>query len=445
VKVTPGATFSLRATRSSALDDFDITFYRKLTSCEADAVETALPHVNLDGNEYGIVPKDSKVAAITLNRGAPSGTFTYREGRLRGDPKPPKDIVIAVIDTGIRPTHEVFNYCRCGKTKFRSTRRDPDPRDQIAAWWDFSLEKPDGSQMTSPHEPEEGQVWDNRVKDPYDRFGHGTATASLAAGRNVSWRKDRSFAPGYKLAIAKVGDGNGDVTGDLDHALRWAVDTAHADVVSISIGALAPLPSALTGFYPELARARRSGVFVVVSNGNGWGNAGVPGEPGWATPYGNSTNVLSVGGSGQINPVPSTASYDTTDAEVVAKWLDVGVASHTGNHGYTLMAGTSFSAPVVAGMAARVKAFAEPVARKKHKRLSLSYIETLLKYSARDTNVPPNMEGYGVLDYNQIVGVALPNAVKLSLPKRPDPDPNRSYVEQVRHPVTDLWTNTLYF
>jgi hypothetical protein len=96
-------------------------------------------------------------------------------------------------------------------------------------------------------------------------------------------------------------------------------------------------------------------------------------------------------------------------------------------------------------MAARVKAVAEPVARKKHRRITPNYIETLLKYGARDTNLPPNDEGYGYLDYHAFVGVALKYAARYSLPKRPDPDLNRTYVEQVRHPVTDVWTNDLYF
>lgn len=449
IKVTPGATFSLKATRSQAFDDFDIVFSPSLARCESDSTLSALPHANLDGNEYGIVPKDSRVAVVTLARGAPSATFTYKEGKVRSDPKPARGIVIAVIDTGVRATHEVFDYCRCGKTKFRSSRRDPDPRDQFVAWWDFTRERPSGGEYRTFNEPRDGEVWDDRNREPFDNFGHGTHTASLAAGRNRSWKKDRTFAPGYKLAIAKVGDGNGDVPGDLDKAVRWAVDTADADIISMSIGAIVPFPSALSGLYPELQRARNNGVFVVVANGNGYGGAGVAGEPGWATPYGNSTNVLSVGGSEQLTAVHFTqegipVTGDTTDAEVTAKWLGVGAAGHETNRRYTLVDGTSFSAPVVAGMAARIKAVAGPAARERHKRLKLSYIETLLKYSARNTNLPPSDEGYGYLDYHAFVGVALKHAAKFSLPKRPDPDPNRAYVEQVRHPITDLWTNELY-
>lgn len=446
LKVTPGAAFALRATRSQAVDDFDVDFHRSLRPCEQDANVTRLPHEHVDGNEFGIVPGDARAATITLQRGAPAATFTYTEGSVKRDPRPAAGIVVALIDTGIRATHEVFNYCRCGKTGFIGTRRDPDPTDQIAAWWDFTPEKPSGGHFAGPSLPQRGEIWYDRVKDPFDRFGHGTGTASLAVGRNVDYRKDPSFAPGYKLAVAKVGEGDGAVTGDLVAALRWAVDSARADVVSMSIGTLVPLPAALSTLYPELARARKKGVLVVVSNGNGWGNLSlVPGEPGWATGYGNSTNVLAVGASAHAAPLEiQGGTYDTMEAEVTAKYFDVGVATISGNGSYGTTGGTSFSAPIVAGMAARLKAVAEPAARKQHKSVSPRYLELLLKYSARDTNAPPNDEGYGRLDYRQLTSVALRHGARFSLPRRPDPDPNAMYVEQFRGALTDVWTNDLY-
>src|SRR3954452_15581317 len=119
--------------------------------------------------------------------------------------------VIAVLDSGINEHHHAFDS------------------GQVVAWWDFVK---DGA-------PKAGQSWDPK-RAPYDDLGHGTGTAAMAAGRQVDTRQSPSAAPGTRLAIGKVLDENDSMTGDLAAAVRWAVDTAHADVISISIGFIEP-------------------------------------------------------------------------------------------------------------------------------------------------------------------------------------------------------------
>src|SRR5687767_1389310 len=92
-------------------------------------------------------------------------------------PAPVKTPVIAMIDTGINPFHQEFDY------------RGPDATDdQIVAWWDFGTD--------AEHLPAPGQVWDNVRTTPFDPNGHGSSTASVAAGLNRSPDKTPSFAPG---------------------------------------------------------------------------------------------------------------------------------------------------------------------------------------------------------------------------------------------------------
>lgn len=443
---TPGKAFELKSTGDNAiLNDFDIDFYLGYTPCAQGAV-TALPaHENVDGNEAGIVPAGTTYAVVRLHRGA-AGNFSYSESNLispavKGQGTP----TIVVIDTGLFAGHTEFNYCGCGVT---TTGTDADPGDQIAAWWDFSRERPDGTRQPSAQLPGLGQTWDTRWAHPYDRHGHGTATASLAAGLNKGSQKDLSFAPGFKLGVAKVGEGPGTISGNLGEAVKWAVDSVGADVITMSIGATAPFPKVLMGSFYEHARyARERGVMVVVSNGNGFGNTSlVPGDPGWAKGYGNSSSVLSVGAGGHLPYSGLQTGYQaTTDGEVSAKYTGVGVAALPSSDPqgcqsdcYAAVPGTSFSAPIVAGMAARLISEIKP-----RKNATPDYIETLLKYSARDTQAPPNFEGYGRLDYHQLTNVALPHARKHSLPSRPSPDLNAFYVEQVGGTLKRTWTETL--
>lgn len=437
--VTPGNAFALTADDPSGAQDFDITFYKILTPCEEGAAVTDNPHENVDGDEFGIVPADAQTAAVTLHRGTPGASFTYDEEPAAADPAPSDDVTIAVIDTGARASHQEFDYSPT-PDGHDDTASDPNPDDQIVAWWDFTAEDPDGGQFADgPILPEHGDVWYPRVADPFDGHGHGTATASLAAGGNADPIKDRSFAPGYELAIAKVGDASGTVTGDITEALRWATETVDADVVNMSIGAAVPIPETLLRFHEYARFAREHGTFVVVSNGNGFGGAAlVPGDPGWAKPYGNSTNTFAVGASGHVNPIGIQTGYQaTTDPEVTAKFTQVSAAAVADPDGnpcddcYAPISGTSFSSPLVAGMAARLLEEAASVGDP----LSLEALETLLEHSARDTQAPPNDEGYGRLDYHQMADVAIPHAQAGTDPG-PNTDLNRTYVENVRDPLS---------
>lgn len=438
--VTPGNAFALTADDPSGTQDFDITFYKTLTSCEEDAEVTDNPHENVDGNEFGIVPADSQTAAVTLHRGTPGASFTYEEQPAAADPAPSEDVVVAVIDTGARSSHQEFDYAPTPEGHQDATT-DPNPDDQITAWWDFTAEHPDGGEFDEgPILPEHGEVWYPRVSDPFDGHGHGTATASLAAGGNADPIKDRSFAPGYKLAVAKVGDAAGSVTGDVTEALRWATETVDADVVNMSIGAAIPIPETLLRFHEYARFAREHDTFVVVSNGNGFGNLSlVPGDPGWAKPYGNSTNTFAVGASGHVNPIGIQTGYQaTTDPEVTAKFSQVSAAAVADPDGnpcddcYAPISGTSFSSPLVAGMAARLLEEAASAGNP----LSLGGLEMLLEHSARDTQAPPNHEGYGRLDYHQMVDVAIPHAQAGTAPA-PDNPTSADYVENVRGPLAE--------
>jgi subtilisin family serine protease len=324
-----------------------------------------------------------------------------------------KPVVVAMIDTGVRATHQEFDYRGAASTS-----------DQFVAWWDFTDEVKKAIVLPQP-----GQMWDPKVADPYDRNGHGSITASMVAAREASSTQTPAAAPGVKLAIAKVGTAGGTIQGDLAAAVTWASTTVHADVINISIGSIAPVPAELErGVYDAIAAARRVGVLVVVANGNGFANAGVPGDPGWASWYASSPDVLAVGASDIDQYTVST------DPEVTAVFTVNGPNFKTDN-GYVTESGTSFASPFVAGFAARVLQAARDAGR----ALPPAALEKLLKYSATDTTTPPQFEGYGVLSRSELPA-AIGHARNGTLPGRPSPDVSGTYVEQVAGTLRSTWS-----
>lgn len=289
---------------------------------------------------------------------------------------------IAVIDTGIDASHAEF------------------AAGQIVAWKDF----------TSPPSA-----------TPKDGHGHGTATASLVAGLNSgncgdnTFRPKLSFAPGADLIIARVGDDGGAIEGDISAAFDWAVAQG-ADVISMSIGGIVPLP---TFGEPGIERARAAGVLVVVSAGNGLANAGAAPYPSWSTTFGNSNAVLSVGGGSRFGGSSTTGNLDPD----VSSWSD-GVCVAKKGGGYTTMSGTSFAAPLVAGMAGKAmeeaRAFGQPD--------DADHVERLLLTSASNSAATPYaLQGMGFLLDGQWPTV-LANARAGTLP---------NYDAQGQHAVLD--------
>jgi hypothetical protein len=330
-------------------------------------------------------------------------------------PAPPavKAPVVAVIDSGVRPTHREFDY-----------RGPTSTSDQFVGWWDFTSEVKGSIVLPAP-----GQVWDTQVKTPYDRNGHGTLTASMVGGRTASSLKTPAAAPGTKLAIAKIGNGDGVLEGDLGKAVTWAASTVHADIISISLNTIVPVPADIyRSDFDAIAAARRAGVLVVVANGNGFANAGGPGDPGWANWVSSSPDVLTVGASGAQGYLAST------DPEVAALYTVTG-PSFKDDTSYVTESGTSFGTPYVAGFAAAlVKA-----ARTGRHPLAVDRLEQLLKYSATDTATQPQFEGYGVLSPHELPA-ALAHARGGTLPGRPSPDTTGLYVEGVAGTLRSAWT-----
>ncbi|HVM44771.1 MAG TPA: S8 family serine peptidase, partial [Candidatus Thermoplasmatota archaeon] len=206
--------------------------------------------------------------------------------------------------------------------------------------------------------------------------------------------------------VARVGTDSGAVTGSVEAAIDWAVAQG-ADVISISIGVVVPFPS---GASPAILRARDAGVLVVVSAGNGLLNTGAAPYPSWMSPYGNNKRALVVGGADAAGQA-ILSTTGNSDPDVVS-WSDGVCVARANSDGYRRMSGTSFSAPLVAGMAGGLA----QLARDQGQPSDADQLYELLTRGARNNPlIPYHREGLGSLMPGQFTSMK-PHAQAGTLP-----------------------------
>jgi type VII secretion-associated serine protease mycosin len=226
-----------------------------------------------------------------------------------------------------------------------------------------------------------------------DCVGHGTAVASIIAGRSVSGVAMRGLAPGASIlpirASERVEDDAGTVTGagttaDLVAGIRAAVDARPRPGV-LNISASTPIDD--PDLRAAIAAALAADIVVVASVGNAH-NAGPVGNAHNAGPVGNAGNAGPVGNAGNAGPAGNVdsasdvgndraaypAAYDGvlgvggvgsslvrvptsqmgTYVDLVAPGDEVTVSAV--GSGHRVMRGTSVAAPFVSAAAALVRA-----------------------------------------------------------------------------------------
>ncbi len=256
---------------------------------------------------------------------------------------------IAIIDSGVDDTH-------------------PDLRGAVVGGIDLSgVGAADGTRPVGSDAPD-----------------HGTMVASLAAGRG-SGPGDGVIgaAPEAELLSASLAFGPEQRDGDAQvaEAVRWAVD-AGADVISLSL-------TRNTLSWPEswddaFGYAEANDVVVVAAAGNRGSGTEQVGAP--ATIPG----VLAVGGVDRAGRASEAASSQGISIAVMAPSEQLVGAVPGGGH--VIWQGTSGAAPIVAGIAALVRAA--------HPEATAADVVTRLIATARPvTNIVPDpLYGYGLVD-----------------------------------------------
>ncbi|XP_038971925.1 subtilisin-like protease SBT2.5 [Phoenix dactylifera] len=226
-----------------------------------------------------LMHEDMKMVKMTTHTpdyiGVSAGVWPHLGGPERsGD-----GIVIGMIDTGINPSHPSFANLRpepaSNLTRFKGRCESGD---------EFPLTacngKIVGAQYFARAAIAAGDF--NATRDyasPFDADGHGSHTASIAAGnyriavlsKGYNYGYASGMAPGARIAVYKAVYSFGGYMSDVVAAIDKAVEDG-VDILSLSIGpsAVPPGPAAFLNILEvELLFATKAGVSVIQAGGNG--------------------------------------------------------------------------------------------------------------------------------------------------------------------------------
>ncbi|WP_236594587.1 S8 family serine peptidase [Saccharothrix sp. 6-C] len=214
-----------------------------------------------------------------------------------------------------------------------------------------------------------------------DNDGHGTAMATLIAGRAVDGGA-LGVAPGAMIMPVSVGaDGDKFTTASVAEGVTWAVDQG-ADVINLSLTSLATLT-------PDLLRAVNyafdNDAVVVAGTGNdGDEHVGAPA---------NIKGVIAVSGTIEGNgPWPESNTGPETVLAAPAQRIVTAVPVSVVDTGYAEVDGTSAATALVSGAAALVRA--------RYPELDAGNVVNRLIATATDLLAPgrDDVTGFGQVD-----------------------------------------------
>lgn len=281
-------------------------------------VEAIRPAVHVVASlENGGSKRDLKLERLYRHQRKLMNMDTLRARGLTG-----KGVRIAVLDAGFKgaDTHPAFAHLH--------------EKGRILASRDFFSEK----------------------KDAYFHSGHGTAVLSCIAG----YFKGRPLgaAPDAEFLLARTEHNLWEPEIEEDHwlaAMEWA-DTEGADMISASLGyakkryTYSQMDGRTTKVTRAAALAVRKGMLVVNSAGNEGG-----GKFRYLAAPADADSVLSVGGSYPMVRYPMWFSSHGPNYRKVLKPEIAAPGVVVGAHkkgGYKVFPGTSFSCPLITGLAA---------------------------------------------------------------------------------------------
>jgi len=227
-----------------------------------------------------------------------------------------KDMVVAVIDTGIDYNHEDLSF---------NVWKNPNPSRGDVAGFDFIHN--DGL--------------------PYDDQGHGSHCAGTigAVGGNgvgVSGVNQRVSIMGVKFLSSS---GSGTTEGAIK-SIDYAVENG-AKVLSNSWGG--PSDGDNKALYDTIERARAKGVLFIAAAGNDGKNNDNASEASYPAAFDND-NLIAVAATDEKDTMAFFSNYGKKTTHVAAP--GVNIYSLAPGNGYASMSGTSMACPHVAGAAA---------------------------------------------------------------------------------------------
>lgn len=275
-----------------------------------------------------------------------------------------KDLVAAVIDTGIHP-HPDLVY----------------PENRIIGWYDLV----------------------NEENSPYDDNGHGTHIAGIIAGNGtVSGGRFQGMAPEAKLIGIKVLDREGyGHTSDVIAAIEWCVrnkEKYNIRVINLSLGSTAQDSCRNDPLCRATSAAWKSGIVVCAAAGNDGPEAGTINTPGI------NEDVITVGNLDDRATVeweddeisPSSSRGPTIDNLIKPDILapGTGINSLRVPRGYRAFSGTSMATGIATGAVLQIL--------QKYPKMKPNDVKGLLAKHARRLDLDSNHQGAGVIN---LIGV----------------------------------------
>ena len=175
-----------------------------------------------------------------------------------------------------------------------------------------------------------------------DQNGHATAVGGVIAGKGLAKTGVMGIAPDADVYYGAVlnESGAGSLISVAD-GIRWAVDEVHADIVNLSLGT----PHAY-GCDPRVKKAceyaYEKGAVIVAAAGNDASDVNWPAA---------LETVIAVAA---VDKNLRTAEFSARGPEVEFAAGGVNVVTTYRDNGYASLSGTSFSAPVISGIAALI-------------------------------------------------------------------------------------------
>ncbi|KAE8655368.1 Subtilisin-like protease SBT1.6 [Hibiscus syriacus] len=257
------------STPTQVLHVYDSVFHgfsAKLLPTEALKLQ-ALPHV------IAVIPEQVRYLQTTRSPLFLGLKTTDKAGLLK-ESDFGSDLVIGVIDTGIWPERQSFNDRDLGPIPSKWNGQCVTTEDFGS---DSCNKKLIGARyFCSGYEATNGKMNEtSELRSPRDSDGHGTHTASIAAGRYVFPASTLGYAKGVaagmapkaRLAAYKVCWNAGCYDSDILAAFDSAVADG-VDVISLSVGG-AVVPYYLDAIAIGAFGAADKGIFVSASAGNG--------------------------------------------------------------------------------------------------------------------------------------------------------------------------------
>jgi len=248
------------------------------------------------------------------------------------------NVVVAVIDTGIRTTHEdLAGNLWVNEAEIPGNGVDDDGNGYIDDVHGINA-------LVDRGQPGSG--------DPSDDQGHGTAVSGVIAAVGNNGKGITGVAWRTRLMALKFDDRDRTSDGssfasNLIECVEYAV--AHgARIVNLSYGGA----SFSHAEYEMFKAAGEAGVIVVAAAGNN----GVPNDIATSYPAAYALpNMLAVANSDENDGLAPSSTYGGM-VELAAPGSLLLLCSHTGDDEYFVATGTSFSSPMVAGALALMSA-----------------------------------------------------------------------------------------